>query len=75
MSLKVLDSNNGMRLPGLVEEDTSSRQNSCPSPTMIGALHGRDVVLRFDHSFLSKFGSHMTKFDQHANQLDPHKTS
>ena len=32
---------------GLVEEDTMSRLSSCPSPTMIGALHGRDVVLRF----------------------------
>ena len=34
------------RITGLVEEDTISRQSSCPSPTMIGALHGRDVVLR-----------------------------
>ena len=33
-------------ITGLVEEDTISRQSSCPSPTMIGALHGRDVVLR-----------------------------
>ena len=37
---------NHMRTTGLVEEDTMSRQSSCPSPTMIGALHGRDVVLR-----------------------------
>ena len=34
-------------MTGLVEEDTMSRLSSCPSPTMIGALHGRDVVLRF----------------------------
>ena len=34
-------------ITGLVEEDTMSRLSSCPSPTMIGALHGRDVVLRF----------------------------
>ena len=46
-------------ITGLVEEDTMSRLSSCPSPTMIGALHGRDVVLRFVSSSSPCFLHHL----------------